>query len=90
MTSELDDYKITKHQLRILISIKLLLKRNQETSGRAVSELVKSTPQQARGLMHLLELRKVIKAHKKMGPSSNAWNFTITPLGESILREHIK
>jgi hypothetical protein len=86
----LEDFQITNHQLKILIAIKLLLIRNQDTSGKTVSELVKTTPQQARGLMHLLELKNMIKVHTKVHGGSKAWNFNITELGDLVLKANIQ
>ena len=86
---KLEGFKITSHQLRVLISIKILLLRNETTTGKAVSELIKTSPQQARGLMHVLELKNMIKARTKVWGKTNAWNFTPTPLGELVLKQNV-
>jgi hypothetical protein len=89
VTDKLEGFKITSHQLRVLISIKILLLRNETTTGKAVSKLIKTSPQQARGLMHVLELKNMIKARTKVGGKTNAWNFTPTPLGELVLKQNV-
>ena len=88
-TRWVDRMELAPKQLSTLIAIKILSIRNQDITGETVAKLLKTTRPRARGVMHLLEGKKLCRPAFKMMDGSNSWSFAITDLGNHVLKANI-